>query len=163
MTPVGCDKCRGQTGSFSGRSPDRFGVDLAGMSPTGQPVRVLIAEDDARVRTALCSFLSGCPDLEIVGDAGSAATALALAKELAPAVALVDVRLPKASDGLGLMRTLTGELKIPVVAMSILGGFRMSALAAGAYQFLEKECAAELLIASLRAAATSPRPRYPRP
>ena len=119
------------------------------------PVRVLIAEDDPRVRTALRSFLAAVPDLTVVADAGSAATAMELARERAPDVALIDVLLPTAQDGLGLLRALTGEIGIPAVAMSIHSWVRGSALAAGAYQFLDKDSAPELLLAALRAASRS--------
>ncbi len=122
-----------------------------------QPVRVLIVENDHRVRTALRTFLSVSQGFEVIGDAGSAAAALEMARERAPAVALVDVLLPNERDGLGLLHALTGELRIPAVAMSIQGGLRTSALAAGAHQFLDKDSAPELLLAALRAAAAGRR------
>src|SRR2546430_443911 len=86
-----------------------------------RPVEVLIAENDPRVRAALRSFLSASPGLAIVADAADAATALETARERAPDVALVDVLLPTAQDGLGLVRALTAELNIPAVAISIHG------------------------------------------
>jgi DNA-binding NarL/FixJ family response regulator len=122
------------------------------------PVRVLIAEDDPRVRTALRNFLSASPGLEIVGDAAGTAAALQIARARAPDVALVDVHLPSSCDGLQLLRALTGELEIPAVAISIHSSARTSALAAGAYQFLDKDSAPELLLAALRVAASSRRP-----
>ena len=122
-----------------------------------QPVRVLIAEDDPRVRTALRSFLGASDGFEVVAEAASAATALAQAREHEPAVALVDVLLPDARDGLGLLHALTGELGIPAVAISIHSWVRSSALGAGAYLFLDKDSAPELLVAALRAAASTRR------
>jgi DNA-binding NarL/FixJ family response regulator len=118
-----------------------------------QPVRILIADDDLRVRTALRNFLSASPGLEVVGDAAGAAAALDIARARAPDVAIVDVHLPNSCDGLDLLRALTGELGIPAVAMSIHSSARTSALAAGAYQFLDKDSAPELLLAALRAAS----------
>jgi DNA-binding NarL/FixJ family response regulator len=123
-----------------------------------QPVRVLVAEDDPRVRAALRAFLSASPGFEVIADAGTAAAALEMAREQSPSVALVDILLPEARDGLGLLRALTGELGIPAVAISIHGGLRSAALAAGACQFLDKDKAPEVLIAALRAAA----PGHPR-
>ena len=118
-----------------------------------RPVEVLIAENDPRVRAALRSFLSASPGLTVVADAGDAVTAMETARERAPDVALVDVLLPTPQDGLGLLRALTGELGIPAVAISIHGWVRASALAAGAYRFLDKDSAPELLVAALCAAA----------
>jgi DNA-binding NarL/FixJ family response regulator len=115
-------------------------------------IQVLIADDDARVRTALRAFLSALPDFEVIGEAASAAAALQLAREHRPTVALVDVLLPDARDGLDLLRTLTVDFRIPVVAISIEGGMRSSALAAGAYRFLDKDGSPELLVDALLAA-----------
>ena len=116
-------------------------------------VRVLIADGDARVRTALRSFLSASPGFDVIADVGTAAAALELARQRVPAVAIVGVRLPSAPEGLSLLRAITGELRIPAVAMSIRGALRGQALAAGACQFVEKDGSPELLLAALRAAA----------
>ncbi|SRR5258708_4428965 len=116
-------------------------------------VRVLIADGDARVRTALRSFLSASPGFDVVADADSAAAALDLARELAPAVAIVGVQMRGAAEGLGLLRALTSELGIPAVAMSTQGGLRGRALAAGAREFLEKDSSPDLLLPVLRATA----------
>src|SRR5829696_8849860 len=102
------------------------------------PIRVLIADDDPRVRTALRTFLCAHPGFDVVGEAGDASTALRLARESAPTVVLVDVLLPDAIDGLALLRTLTGELRVPVVAISLQGAVRDRALDAGAYRFVDK-------------------------
>jgi DNA-binding NarL/FixJ family response regulator len=118
----------------------------------GAAVRVLIVEDDQRVRAALRRFLSASAGFEVVAAAADPHAALRMARELAPAVALVDVLLPEAGDGLGLLRALTGELSIPAVAISMRGGLRVGALAAGACRFLPKDGAPDLLLAALRAA-----------
>ncbi len=120
-------------------------------------VRVLIVEDDPRVRTALRSFLAASPGFEVVGVAADAASALKIAREAAPAVVIVDVLLPRVEHGLGLLRTLTRELGIPAVAISIDGWVSADALAAGASRFLDKDSAPELLPAALRAVASAGR------
>ena len=116
------------------------------------PVRVLIADDDHRVRVALRALLCAGDGFEVVADAGSAAAALRLAREHAPSVALVDVLLPEAADGLSLLRALTDELHIPAVAISMYDGMRKSALAAGASEFLGKEGSSERLLTAVRTA-----------
>src|SRR5213082_1604402 len=70
------------------------------------PIRVLIAADDARVRSALRTFLGAHPRLEVVAEASGPVAALSLAREHAPAVALVDVHLPGKEAGLALQRAL---------------------------------------------------------
>lgn len=123
----------------------------------GERVRVLVADDDPRVRTALRTFLSASPGFDVVGVAGTAASAVDMAREQRPNVALVDLLLPEAHDGLGVLRAVTGELRIPAIAISIEGGLRSSALAAGACHFLDKDSAPDLLLSALRAAASPQR------
>jgi DNA-binding NarL/FixJ family response regulator len=131
---------------------------LTGPDEHGRPVRVLIVEDDPRVQTALRSFLSASPGFEVVGDAADVTAALEMAEERAPSVVLLDVLLPGSREGLGLLRVLARDMRIPVVAMSIDGDMRLSAVEAGAYRFLDKASAPELLPAVLRAAAEMRQP-----
>jgi DNA-binding NarL/FixJ family response regulator len=118
-----------------------------------RPVRVVIVDDDPRVRAALHSFLSASPGFQVVGGAAGAATALHLVRSAVPDVVLVDVHLPDARDGFALLRAVTCELRIPAVAVSISGRVRMDALAAGAHRFIGKDSAPERLLGALRAAA----------
>jgi DNA-binding NarL/FixJ family response regulator len=122
-----------------------------------EPVQVLIAEDNPGVRAALRAFLSTHSDFEVVGDAGDATTGLDLARTLQPGVALIDVCLPDARDGLDLLRAITGDLGIPAVAISIHREVADRALDAGAHRFLEKDGSPERLTAALIAAARSRR------
>jgi DNA-binding NarL/FixJ family response regulator len=100
--------------------------------PPSAPVRVLIADDDRRARDALRSLLSGVPGISVVGVAESAEAALQMANEQTPTVALVDLLLPEARDGLGLLEALTREVGISAVAISIDGGLQDRARSAGA-------------------------------
>lgn len=68
-------------------------------------IRVLIVDDQPQVRAGISMILSAEDDIEIIGEAGSGAEALVLAQELAPDVALMDVRMP-GMDGV----TATSEL-----------------------------------------------------
>jgi len=55
---------------------------------------VLVVDDDARVRQAIAHTIALEPDMELVAEARDAGTALAMAGDHRPAVALVDVLLP---------------------------------------------------------------------
>jgi DNA-binding NarL/FixJ family response regulator len=114
-------------------------------------IRVLIADDDHRVLTALSALLTSLADFDIVGSSASTGGALDLARQHRPGVALIDILLPEAPDGLALLRALTHELHIPAIAMSIDGGLKESALAVGAESFFDKDSGADQLIAALRA------------
>jgi DNA-binding NarL/FixJ family response regulator len=119
------------------------------------PLRVLIADDDPRVRRALRALLAGEPDLAVAGEAAAAGEVLARARALGPTVILLDLRLPRAADGLALLPALA---EWPIVVLSVRGGLRAAALAAGAAAFVEKGEAPEAVLAALRAAGERPEP-----
>jgi DNA-binding NarL/FixJ family response regulator len=121
--------------------------------PPSAPVRVLIADDDRRARDALRSLLSGVPGISVVGVAESAEAALQMANEQTPTVALVDLLLPEARDGLGLLEALTREGGVSAVAISIDGGLQDRARSAGAIEFVDKDSDPECFVAAVRAAA----------
>jgi DNA-binding NarL/FixJ family response regulator len=121
--------------------------------PPSAPVRVLIADDDRRARDALRSLLSGVPGISVVGVAESAEAALQMANEQTPTVALVDLLLPEARDGLGLLEALTRELGVSAVAISIDGGLQNRARSAGAIEFVDKDSDPECFVVAVCAAA----------
>lgn len=116
------------------------------------PIRVLIADGDARVRTALRTFLVAHHGFEVVGEAGDPVRTLELAQRAAPCVAVVDVVMPDIQDGLDLLRALTAN-RIPVIAMSLRPTLGPEVLAAGAKEFLAKDGSSERLLSALRNAA----------
>lgn len=61
---------------------------------TGEPVRVLVADDDPMIRLALSEVLEAEPDLHVVAIARDAPEAVALATAHGPDVAVLDVRMP---------------------------------------------------------------------
>ena len=118
-----------------------------------EPVRVLVVDDDPRVRSALRAFLVAAAHVDVVGVADSATTAVDIANQERPTVALVDILLPEAADGLTAVRVLADSMRIPVVATSMDSSLRSTAIAAGARGFLSKDSAPDLLLATLREAA----------
>jgi DNA-binding NarL/FixJ family response regulator len=119
-----------------------------------QPLRVLIADDDPRVRRALRAYLEMGRDIAVVGESATAGDVLAQVRVLHPAVILLDLLLPTAEDGLALLATLTDW---PVVALSVRGGLRELALQGGAAAFVEKGAAPDVLLAAIRTAGDGPR------
>jgi DNA-binding NarL/FixJ family response regulator len=103
----------------------------------GPKLRVLIVDDDARVRRALRGLIECSPDLTVIGDAGSAWSAERLDLELLPDVVVLDLLLPQAMDGMRVLRELR-RLGRPVVAISGTGELGPEAVVAGAHAFLEK-------------------------
>ena len=100
-------------------------------------LRVLVVDDDARVRRALRSLIECAPDLTVVGEAGSTRSATRLDLELLPDVVVLDLLLPRAPEGMEVLRELRGRDR-PVVAISCMGELGPQAMVAGAHAFLEK-------------------------
>jgi DNA-binding NarL/FixJ family response regulator len=113
-------------------------------------IRVLVADDQAAVRSALCLVLGAEPDIDVVGEAGNGAAAIVMAQETSPDVVLMDIRMPR-MDGIAAIRQLTA----PVIALTTfdLDEYLFGALAAGAVGFLLKDSPPRLLLDAVRAAA----------
>lgn len=90
------------------------GTGLTG-PPEGVPIRIVLADDHAVVRQALCLLLAGA-GLEVVGEASDGREAVRLVQELQPDVAVLDVVMP-VMNGLDAAR---GILKVSAGAKCIL-------------------------------------------
>lgn len=117
--------------------------------------RVLVVDDDPRVRSAMTAELAaaGCrptaaaPE-DLPNDPWDALDPEQIDVALVD-VALVDVALPTVADGLALIRQLSSAVR--VVAISINGAARTQALAAGARAYLEKDGDTDRLLRTLHA------------
>ncbi|HZQ65271.1 MAG TPA: response regulator transcription factor [Gaiellaceae bacterium] len=118
------------------------------------PIRVLIADDHAVVREGLRTFLDLQDGIEVVGEAGDGAQAVAEAERLQPDVVLVDLVMP-GLDGVGAMREL--RQRVPraraIVLTSFLDDERLlPALQAGAAGYLLKNVQPQELARAVRVA-----------
>ncbi|WP_067508473.1 response regulator transcription factor [Actinoplanes sp. TFC3] len=119
-------------------------------------IRVLIADDQAMVRTGFGMIIGAQPDMEMVGEAADGVEAVALARKLKPDVALFDIRMPR-MDGLEALRLLAGPgvaepVKVVVVTTFDLDEYVHQALRNGAAGFLLKDSGPALLVEAVRAA-----------
>jgi DNA-binding NarL/FixJ family response regulator len=119
-------------------------------------IRVLVADDQAMVRTGFGMILGAQPDMEVIGEAADGVEAVELARRLKPDVALFDIRMPK-MDGLEALRILAGPgvadpVKIVVVTTFDLDEYVHTALRNGACGFLLKDSGPTLLVEAVRAA-----------
>ncbi|MGW4797574.1 response regulator [Nonomuraea sp. NPDC004297] len=118
-------------------------------------IRVLIADDQGMVRTGFTVFLSGQPDIEVVGEAADGREAVQRATELSPDVVLMDVRMP-VMNGLEATRELLrrqGTAKVLILTTFDLDDYVYEALRAGASGFLLKDASAAQLVEAVRVVA----------
>ncbi|WP_433548234.1 response regulator [Streptomyces sp. CA-294286] len=122
------------------------------------PVRLVLADDERMVRTALRVILDAEPDLEVVGEARTGAEAVSVVRALRPDVVLMDVRMPEI-DGIRateqILATHADPPRIVVVTTFENDSYVYDALRAGAAGFLLKRSAAEDLVRAVRLVARS--------
>lgn len=121
-----------------------------------KPIRVFLLDDHEVVRRGVRDLLDAEPDIEVVGDAGSIAHALARAPALRPDVAVLDVRLPD-GDGITVCRELRSRL--PALACLMLTSFDdddalLDAIMAGAAGYVLKEIKGSDLVDAVRTVAS---------
>ncbi|MEV6808333.1 response regulator transcription factor [Streptomyces sp. NPDC051132] len=120
-------------------------------------IRVLLADDQALLRSAFRVLVDSEPDMEVVGEASDGAEAVRLAREQAADVVLMDIRMP-GTDGLAATRMISDDPALAQVRVVILTTFEVDdyvvrALRAGASGFLGKGSEPEELLNAIRIAA----------
>jgi DNA-binding NarL/FixJ family response regulator len=119
-------------------------------------VRVLIVDDSELVREGLRMALEPAPEIEIAGEAGDGGEAVELARELAPDVVLMDVRMPEVDGIEATRRIVAGSENGPhilVLTTFDLDEYVYEALRAGASGFLLKDAPEDQLLAGIRIVA----------
>lgn len=120
------------------------------------PIRVLLADDQALVRSGFRIILESEPDIEVVGEAEHGAQAVDLAKELSPDVICMDVEMPHMNGIEASRRILSAPSNSSAVLVLTTFGhdeYLFDALAAGVSGFLLKTSRAEQLIDAVRVIA----------
>jgi DNA-binding NarL/FixJ family response regulator len=118
-------------------------------------IRVLIADDQALLRTGFRMIVDAEPDLQVVGEAADGEAAIALAARDRPDVVLMDVRMPQL-DGIAATRRIVGSgagSRVLVLTTYDLDEYVYDALRAGASGFLLKDAPPEYLVDAIRIVA----------
>jgi DNA-binding NarL/FixJ family response regulator len=120
-----------------------------------RPIRVFLLDDHEIVRRGVRDVLEAQPGIEVIGEAGTAAGALARIPALVPDVAVLDVRLPD-GDGVSVCREIRSAL--PQVACLMLTSFSgdealFGAIMAGAAGYVLKQIRGTDLVGAIRTVA----------
>jgi DNA-binding NarL/FixJ family response regulator len=126
------------------------------MTPRDNPIGVFLLDDHEIVRLGVRELLEAQPDIRVVGEAGTAVSALARIPALRPDVAVLDVRLPD-GDGVTVCREIRS--KMPQVACLMLTSFGdeealFNAVMAGAAGYVLKQIRGTDLVGAVRTVAS---------
>lgn len=119
------------------------------------PIGVVIADDHEVVRLGLRLTIAGEADMRLLGEASDGAEAVALVRDTAPDIVLLDIQMPQ-MDGIAAMNEIrTTHPRIPILMLtSYSDDARLyAALRAGANGYLLKEMSGDALVAAIRGAA----------
>ena len=126
-------------------------------APGADPViRIVIADDQALLRTGFRLMFGSTPDIAIVGEARDGEEAVRLATETHPDVVLMDVRMPR-MDGVTATRLIVesgGPSRVLILTTFDLDEYAFDGLQAGASGFLLKDVPPDELISAIRAVAS---------
>jgi len=141
----------GQDGAGAPRRRVRFGAAMTESPATSPPVRVVIVDDQPLMRQGFAMILAAQGDINVVGEAGDGAAALAVIADTRPDVVLMDIRMP-GLDGLEATRQVEGSR---VLILTTFGHeeYVVEALKAGASGFLLKDSTPEELVHAVRVVA----------
>ena len=120
-------------------------------------IRVLLADDQVLVRAGFRVLLESAGDIAVIGEAANGGVAVALAREHAPDVVLMDLRMPEV-DGVTATRLIAGDARLAATRVVVLTTFDddenvFGALRAGASGFLVKDVEPEELLQAVRVVA----------
>jgi DNA-binding NarL/FixJ family response regulator len=120
-------------------------------------IRVVLADDQALVRSGFRALLDARDDLEVVGEAADGNEAVKVAKSVRPDIVLMDIRMP-GLDGLEATRQIRNDSRLGAVRILILTTFELDeylfeALRHGASGFLVKDTEPDDLATAIRVVA----------
>lgn len=128
------------------------------------PIRVVLVDDHAVVRSGLAQLLTGAGDIDVVGQAGDGAEGVAVVRRTRPDVVVMDLQMP-GTDGVEATRQIVAEdLGAEVVVLTSYSDSAriVAALDAGAVGYLLKDADPEDVLDGVRAVSRGESPLHPR-
>jgi DNA-binding NarL/FixJ family response regulator len=129
-------------------------VSSLAAGPAGKPITVVVADDQRLVRAGFRVILSAEADIEVVGEAADGLEAIAQVRALAPAVVLMDIRMPNMDGLTAAARILSGSnSRVLILTTFDADEYVYETLKLGASGFLLKDAPPDQLLAAVRCAA----------
>ena len=127
-------------------------------------IRVLLADDHDLVRAGIRALLSGAPEIEVIGEAGTGRQAVQLAHEMKADVVLMDIAMPELNglDAAARIARLQPRCAVIILSMHASESYVLEALKAGAAGYLLKNASSEELVGAISAVARGERYLSPR-
>lgn len=146
-----------RAGSTTGPGAEPAAETTGPSEPAPDPIRILIAEDQALLRASFAALMNAEPDLAVVGQAVDGAEAVALAAGVRPDVVVMDIQMPGLS-GIEATRRICADsalagTRVLVLTMFEVEEYVLGALRAGASGFLLKDTRSAELHQAIRAVA----------
>jgi two-component system, NarL family, response regulator NreC len=128
---------------------------VSGEEPSAEPIRIVLADDHAVVRSGLRMLLDREGDLQVVAEASDVESARRYVRGHHPKVLVLDLNMPGGSslEAIPVMRQESPGTQIVVLTMQQEPAFAREALGAGALGYVLKEAADEELVEAVRRAA----------
>ena len=103
----------------------------------GNPMRVLVVDDEALARRRMRSLLSGVPDIVVVGECETGAQAVTAIRDLRPDLVFLDVQMPEL-DGFDVIASVGPDKMPPVIFVTAFDDYAVNAFEVGAIDYLLK-------------------------
>ena len=143
-----------RAGSTTGPGAEPAAETTGPSEPAPDPIRILIAEDQALLRASFAALMNAEPDLAVVGQAVDGAEAVALAAGVRPDVVVMDIQMPGLS-GIEATRRICADsalagTRVLVLTMFEVEEYVLGALRAGASGFLLKDASPQAVVDAVR-------------
>lgn len=119
---------------------------------TANRIRVLVVDDHAVVREGYRRLLEKQPDIEVVAEAGDAASAYIQFRATTPDVVIMDISMPGRGgiDAIRQIRQADPDARILVFSMHATVSYAVQAIRAGARGYITKSSASDLMVDAVR-------------
>lgn len=115
--------------------------------PTGEIIRVVIADDHEMIRTNICALLAKENDIDVVAQAKDGRQAVEMVEALQPDIVLLDISMPQLDGFQAIDRIKNASTKVIIISMHLRASFVRYAVRSGAVGYIPKSTLKEVVSA----------------